>query len=35
MQQTRNTGVAQEFEDFMLSSVGQQILKEYGFRPVS
>jgi ABC-type molybdate transport system substrate-binding protein len=27
--------VAQEFEDFMLSSVGQQILKEYGFRPVS
>ena len=35
MQQTQNTGVAQEFEDFMLSSVGQQILKEYGFRPVS
>jgi len=35
MQQTRNTGVAQEFEDFMLSSVGQQVLKEYGFRPVS
>ena len=35
MQQTKNTGVAQEFEDFMLSSVGQQILKEHGFRPVS
>jgi len=35
MQQTRNTGVAQEFEDFMLSSIGQQIIKEYGFRPVS
>jgi len=35
MQQTRNTGAAQEFEDFMLSSVGQQILKDYGFRPVS
>ena len=35
MKQTRNTGVAQEFEDFMLSSVGQQILKDYGFRPVS
>jgi molybdate transport system substrate-binding protein len=35
IQQTRNSGVAQEFEDFMLSSVGQQILKDYGFRPVS
>ncbi|MGA2913464.1 MAG: molybdate ABC transporter substrate-binding protein [Methanoregula sp.] len=33
MQQTQNSGVAQEFEDFMLSSVGQQILKDYGFRP--
>ncbi|MCK9592419.1 MAG: molybdate ABC transporter substrate-binding protein [Methanoregula sp.] len=35
MKQTANSGVAQEFEDFMLSSVGQQILKDYGFRPVS
>ena len=35
MQQTRNSGVAQEFEDFMLSGVGQQILRDYGFRPVT
>ncbi len=35
MKQTKNTGAAQAFEDFMLSSLGQQILKDYGFRPVS
>jgi len=35
MKQSGNNGVAYEFEDFMLSSVGQQILKDYGFRPVS
>ena len=35
MKQTQNSGAAQNFEDFMLSSVGQQILKDYGFRPVS
>ena len=36
MKETGNTGVAQEFEDFMLTpSLGQQILKDYGFRPVS
>jgi len=35
MTQTKSSGVAQEFEDFMLSSIGQQILKDYGFRPVS
>ncbi len=35
MKQTQNSGVSQEFEDFMLSSIGQQILKDYGFRPVS
>jgi molybdate transport system substrate-binding protein len=35
MKQTKNSGVALEFEDFMLSSIGQQILKDYGFRPVS
>jgi molybdate transport system substrate-binding protein len=35
MKQTTNSGVAQEFEDFMVSSLGQQILKDYGFRPVS
>jgi len=36
MKQTQNSGVAQEFEDFMLAPrLGQQILKDYGFRPVS
>jgi molybdate transport system substrate-binding protein len=35
MKQTEDSGVAQEFEDFMLSSVGQQILRNYGFRSVS
>jgi len=35
MKQTKNPGVAQEFEDFMLSSIGQQILKDFGFRPIS
>lgn len=35
MKQTQNSGVAQEFTDFMLGSIGQQILEEYGFRPVS
>ena len=35
MKQTKYSGAALEFEDFMLSAAGQQILKEYGFRPVS
>jgi molybdate transport system substrate-binding protein len=35
MKQTKHTGEAYEFENFMLSSYGQQILKDYGFRPVS
>jgi len=35
MKQTKSSGVSQEFEDFMLSSIGQQTLKDYGFRPVS
>jgi len=35
LKQTQNTGAAQEFESFMLSSVGQQTLKDYGFRAVS
>ncbi len=35
MKQTRSTSAAQEFEDFMLSTIGQQTLKDYGFRPVS
>ena len=35
MKQTENSSVAQEFEDFMLSGIGQQILKDYGFRAVS
>ena len=35
LKQTKNTGASAEFENFMLSSYGQQILKDYGFRPVS
>ena len=35
MKQTKNSGAAMQFEDFMLSAAGQQILKDYGFRPVS
>ena len=35
MKQTENRGVAQEFEDFLLSGVGQEVFKDYGFRPVS
>lgn len=36
MKETGNSGVAYEFETFMLSpNLGQQILKDYGFRPVS
>ncbi len=35
LKQTKNTGASVEFENFMLSSYGQQILKDYGFRPVS
>ena len=34
--QTKSSGIAQEFENFMLAKpLGQQILKDYGFRPVS
>ena len=35
MKQTQNSGAALEFEDFMLSAAGQQILRDYGFRPVT
>ena len=35
MKQTQNSGAALEFEDFMLSGVGRQILRDYGFRPVT
>jgi len=36
MKETQNSGIANEFETFMLSpNLGQQILKDYGFRPVS
>lgn len=36
MKETQNSGVAYEFETFMLApNLGQQILKDYGFRPVS
>jgi molybdate transport system substrate-binding protein len=34
MKQSQN-GAAYMFEDFMLSGTGQQILNDYGFRPVS
>jgi molybdate transport system substrate-binding protein len=35
MKKTANSGSADMFENFMLSSNGQQILKDYGFRQVS
>jgi molybdate transport system substrate-binding protein len=34
LKESTSTGVAARFEDFMLSSVGQQDLKDYGFRPI-
>jgi molybdate transport system substrate-binding protein len=34
MKQSTSKGAAADFETFMLSSVGQQDLKDYGFRPV-
>ena len=34
MQQSTSKGAATDFETFMLSSVGQQDLKDYGFRPL-
>lgn len=35
LKETTSSGAAFDFEDFMLSSIGQQDLKDYGFRPVS
>jgi len=35
MKQSTSKGAATDFENFMLSSSGQQILKDYGFRPIS
>jgi molybdate transport system substrate-binding protein len=35
MKQSTSKGAAADFENFMLSSQGQQILKDYGFRPIS
>lgn len=35
LKQTRNSGSADMFENFMLSGNGQQILKDYGFRSIS
>jgi molybdate transport system substrate-binding protein len=35
LKQTENSGAANDFENFMLGSAGQQILKDYGFRPSS
>ncbi|OPY32875.1 MAG: molybdate ABC transporter periplasmic molybdate-binding protein [Methanoregula sp. PtaU1.Bin006] len=33
MKESKSTGAARDFETFMLSDAGQQILKDYGFRP--
>jgi molybdate transport system substrate-binding protein len=35
MKQSTSKGAATDFENFMLSTQGQQILKDYGFRPIS
>jgi molybdate transport system substrate-binding protein len=35
LKQTENSGSAEMFENFMLSSIGQQILKDYGFRSIT
>jgi molybdate transport system substrate-binding protein len=35
MKQSTSKGAAYDFETFMLSTVGQQDLKDYGFRPIS
>jgi len=35
MKQSTGKGAAADFETFMLSTAGQQILKDYGFRPIS
>lgn len=35
MKQSTSKGAASDFETFMLSAVGQQDLKDYGFRPIS
>ena len=35
MKQSTGTGAAADFENFLLSTAGQQILKNYGFRPIS
>lgn len=35
LKESTSSGAAFDFEDFMLSGVGQQDLKDYGFRPIS
>lgn len=35
MKQSTSKGAAADFETFMLSSVGQQDLRDYGFRPIA
>jgi molybdate transport system substrate-binding protein len=35
MKQSTSKGAATNFENFMISTQGQQILKDYGFRPLS
>ena len=35
MKQSTSKGAAMDFENFMVSTVGQQDLRDYGFRPIS
>jgi molybdate transport system substrate-binding protein len=35
LKQSTSKGAATDFENFMLSDQGQQILKDYGFRAIS
>jgi len=35
LKESTSTGAAGDFENFMLSTVGQQDLRDYGFRPIS
>ena len=35
LKESTNKGAASDFENFMVSSAGQQDLKDYGFRPIS
>jgi molybdate transport system substrate-binding protein len=35
LKESTSTGAAGDFENFMLSTVGQQDLRDYGFRPIT